>query len=189
MQCFHINSRLHVAGRKIERRILPISSSSSLDAPQLDHYALLGDGIYELFIRNRFFTPPKSLTNYHQACQGHSSAERQAVVLDALSARGILTAEESKLVEIVMASSRNFRQRFSSEEKQSHYRKATALESLLGFLHQTQPERLEAILNCCGEVVDDYSSSSESRSLLRSILSASALDKDAGMVPESSSSD
>lgn len=184
MKFFHSNSRLHLAGRKIERRILPPSSSSS----RLDHYALLGDGIYELFIRNRFFTPPKSLTNYHQACRGHSSAERQAVVLDALSARGTLTAEESKLVETVMASSRNFRQRFSgSEEKQSHYRKATALEALLGFLHQTQPERLEAVLHCCGEIVDGYSSSSsESKSLLSCNLSASALDEDERMVPGAS---
>lgn len=135
-------------------------------SPRLDHYAFLGDSIYELFIRNRSFSPPKSLSRYHQACHGQASAEQQAFVLDALLARNILTAKESELVTAVKASSRNFRQRFTSEAKQGHYRKATALEALIGFLHQNQPERLEIILNCCGEALDNYSSSSEAKSIL-----------------------
>ena len=138
-----------------------------LDAPRLDHFAFLGDGIYELYIRNRYFSPPKSLSNYHQACRGHSSAEAQAFVLDALTKTSILTTEEVELIEVVKASSRNFRQRFSSDKgKQADYRKATALEALLGFLHQNQPERLEAVLRCCGEIVDGYSSSSDAKSIL-----------------------
>ena len=157
MNLLHLRtlSRFRTPATRASGRQLQAVGATKFDSGRMEHYAYLGDGLYTLFIRNRYISPPKSLTNYHQACMGHSAAESQAYVLDALTFNEKLTEDEKAMTEMVFSSSRSFRQRFTgSEEKQILYNKATALEALLGFLHQTNPERLEEVLESCGAVMD-----------------------------------
>ena len=140
------------SGRQAQQPAM--ATIAKVDIGRMEHYAYLGDGIYTLFIRNRYMSPPKSLSKYHQACMGHSSAESQALVLDSLIMKEKLTVDEKAMTEMVVSSSRSFRQRFGSEEKQIIYSKATALEALIGYHHQNDSERLEEILESCGAFMD-----------------------------------
>lgn len=105
--------------------------------------AFIGDGVHTLFVRE--FVVKGGISNlncYHQKAKKFCNAKHQKEVLEKLLP--MLTFEESEIVRRARnAKSKHKAKNFNEEE----YKKATAFEALVGFLHLTeQKERLEEIL-------------------------------------------
>ncbi|GBF99368.1 ribonuclease [Raphidocelis subcapitata] len=111
--------------------------------------AFLGDAVWEMYVRRATFLPPKHHSLYQAAVRPHVSAEGQAAHHDWLACSGLLTASEAALLAWAARSqdAPRLRSRFAraGAAGEAVYRKATALEALLGWLHLTDPPRLEAL--------------------------------------------
>ncbi len=102
--------------------------------------AYLGDAVYELHIRRLLLWPPKRLGDYHNQVIAQTRAEKQAQHL--LRLLPDLTEEEQGWVRRGRNSAGSGPRRLES----GIYGQASALETLLGFLYITDPERLEELL-------------------------------------------
>ena len=100
--------------------------------------AYIGDAVYELYVRSQLLWPPLSSQDYHQAVVGQVRAEQQANYIRQLLPQ--LTEEEQDWVR----RGRNAAPR--RHRRASAYQQATGFETLLGFLHLTNPRRLEQLL-------------------------------------------
>jgi len=110
--------------------------------------AFLGDSVWSLYLRCHHLTPPKNLQLYQSSVRAWVSAEAQAAQFDALMSSGHLTPEEQELLAWVMSCEQvNFRKRFTSTQDMQTYRKATALEALVGYWHLKEPTRLQHMLS------------------------------------------
>lgn len=109
--------------------------------------AFLGDAIWTLYVKRRYFMPPKHHSLYHQRVSKHVAAEQQACYYDALATGGRLTEIESELLMWAKAKNgTNFRKRFQSDAQQEQYRKSTGLEALVGYLQLTNTSRLQEVM-------------------------------------------
>lgn len=101
--------------------------------------AYVGDAVYELYVRLHFLLPPQRIQTYHRQVVQQVRAEQQSSHLETL--REHLTETELALV-------RRGRNAASSPPKRVSfqiYQQATALETLVGYLYLTDPERLKAL--------------------------------------------
>ncbi len=106
--------------------------------------AYLGDAVYELYVRQAFVFPPQRIQGYHQQVVSWVRAESQAEKLDHLMAH--LTEPELAVVK----RGRNAAPQRLKRVDPEIYQKATALETLFGYLHLTDPKRLRMLLEAIG---------------------------------------
>ena len=121
-----------------------------MDARSLSCEALayLGDAIWELHVRRSQLWPPDRMHALHRRVVSRVCAEAQASLVVALDP--YLSVEERDLVR----RGRNAPQSIPRRLDPATYRLASALETLLGYLHLTSPERLEVVLHLCDELID-----------------------------------
>ncbi|MCG5059454.1 MAG: ribonuclease III domain-containing protein [Limnoraphis robusta] len=103
-------------------------------------WAYLGDAVYELYIRNFYLRPPKRSQLYHQLVVSQVRAESQARHLRSLEP--YLSAAELEVVR----RGRNATIRCPKRINPQTYQLATSLETLVGYLYLTDPERLSQLL-------------------------------------------
>ncbi|KAF8066206.1 mrnC [Scenedesmus sp. PABB004] len=103
----------------------------------------------QLCVRRHFLEPPKRHALYHAAVAPWITAEGQAAVHDALLGVSppLLTGGEAALLAAARRAGVRLRARFAGGAGAAEaYRKATALEALVGHLHLTAPDRLDALV-------------------------------------------
>jgi ribonuclease III family protein len=98
--------------------------------------AYLGDAVYELYVRQSFIFPPQRIQAYHQQVVSWVRAESQAEKLDRL----LVHLSEDELT--IVKRGRNAAPQRLKRVDPEIYQKATALETLVGYLHLTDPVRL-----------------------------------------------
>jgi ribonuclease-3 family protein len=115
---------------------------SELSIQQLPPAALayLGDAVYELYVRRFYLLPPKRLQSYHGQVVAQVRAERQADHLRSLTPS--LTEAELSLLK----RGRNAATGHPKRVDPSIYQQATSLETLIGYLYLTNPQRLAQLL-------------------------------------------
>lgn len=102
--------------------------------------AYLGDAVYELYIRTSYLLPPKRLSDYHNEVVAQVRAESQANHLQTLKPH--LTNSELEILRRGRNAVTGIPKRLSPEI----YQQATSLETLLGYLYLTNPQRLLQLL-------------------------------------------
>lgn len=102
--------------------------------------AYLGDAVYELYIRHYYLAPPKRIQTYHNQVVGQVRAEQQASHLRSLLPQ--LTPIELDILRRGRNAANGKPKRIDLET----YQQATSLETLIGYLYLTDPQRLIALL-------------------------------------------
>jgi ribonuclease III family protein len=102
--------------------------------------AYLGDAVYELYIRTRYLLPPKRISDYHGQVVAQVRAESQANIVRSLEPH--LTDAELEILRRGRNSTKGTPRRLQPKI----YQQATSLETLLGYLYLTDPERLTQLL-------------------------------------------
>ncbi len=120
------------------RSVDPQASLSLADVQRISPSALayLGDAVYELYVRQSFIFPPQRIQSYHQKVVSWVRAESQAKTLDRL----LVHLSESELA--IVKRGRNAAPQRLKRVNPEIYQKATALETLIGYLHLTDRDRL-----------------------------------------------
>jgi ribonuclease III family protein len=103
--------------------------------------AYIGDAVFELYVRTRFLMPPKRMASYHSQVVTQVRAESQAVHLASLLPD--LTEAEKE----ILRRGRNACDSKPRRLDRQTYQQATGLEALIGYLHLTNPERLQELLD------------------------------------------
>lgn len=115
--------------------------------------ALIGDGVFEVFIRNYIFTNNTELSanKIHVKAIKYVKAKSQAEIIHELESS--LTPEEER----VYKRGRNAKSPTVPKNAQVRdYRMATGFEALLGYLYLAgNKERLEFILNKSTEIIKE----------------------------------
>ncbi|WP_245940155.1 Mini-ribonuclease 3 [Stenomitos frigidus] len=122
--------------------MLPLAPLAVMSIQQLPPAALayLGDAVYELYVRRFYLLPPKRLQSYHSQVVAQVRAERQADHLRSLMPS--LTETELEFVK----RGRNAATGRPKRVDLSVYQQATSLETLIGYLYLTNPQRLVQLL-------------------------------------------
>ena len=115
---------------------------SATQIQQLSPLALayLGDAVYELYIRSRYLLPPKKSQDYHNQVVAQVRAETQAQHLRSLTPH--LTPAELDIIRRGRNAAACGPKRVAPEI----YQQATSLETLMGYLYVTDPQRLNQLL-------------------------------------------
>ena len=118
------------------------TANSGFPIDQLSPTALayIGDAVYELYVRTCFLMPPKRMTDYHSQVVAQVKAESQAAHLEFL--QPYLTISEREIVRRGRNGCGGKSRRISGQI----YQKASSLETLIGYLHLTDPQRLSELL-------------------------------------------
>jgi ribonuclease-3 family protein len=98
--------------------------------------AYLGDAVFELYIRSLYLTPPKRIQTYHHQVVAQVRAEAQAQHLRSLLPH--LTPAELTLLKRGRNAATGKPKRIDLET----YQQATSLETLIGYLYLSDPQRL-----------------------------------------------
>uniref|UniRef100_A0A1D1ZXX7 RNase III domain-containing protein n=1 Tax=Auxenochlorella protothecoides TaxID=3075 RepID=A0A1D1ZXX7_AUXPR len=110
--------------------------------------AFLGDAVWEMHLRQKFLLPGLHLQDYYEAVRSRVCAEAQARCYDELVAGALLTDREREVLRWGSNASGTVPRRVAGGKlDRLTYRKATALECLVGFLHTSQPERCLEVLH------------------------------------------
>ena len=120
----------------------PGLSLSPADIKRLSPSALayLGDAVYELHMRTHYLMPPKRSRDYHHQVVAQVRAESQARHLHSL---------EPHLTEVELEISKRGRNGATGCPRRLDpeiYQQATSLETLIGYLYLTDPQRLHQLL-------------------------------------------
>ncbi|MEC4803398.1 MAG: ribonuclease III domain-containing protein [Jaaginema sp. PMC 1079.18] len=102
--------------------------------------AYLGDVVYELYLRTHYLLPPQRPAAYHRQVVAQARAERQAEHLQALE------LEFTEAEREILRRGRNAATRGPQRLAATVYRQATSLETLIGYLYLTDPNRLNQLL-------------------------------------------
>ena len=102
--------------------------------------AYLGDAVYELYIRTWYLLPPKRLCDYHDQVVAHVRAESQARILRSLEPH--LSDPELDILRRGRNASTGTPRRLDPKI----YQQATSLETLIGYLYLSDPQRLTQLL-------------------------------------------
>lgn len=102
--------------------------------------AYLGDAVYELYVRSHYLLPPKRSQAYHRLVVAQVRAETQALHLRSLTPYLNQTELE------ILRRGRNASTRRPKRVDPQIYQQATSLETLLGYLYLTDPQRLMQLL-------------------------------------------
>jgi ribonuclease-3 family protein len=115
---------------------------SNTDVQRLSPNALayIGDAVYELYVRQALLFPPKRPRLYHKIVVAQVRAEQQALYLEQLYST--LTDDEKDVVR----RGRNAASSRPSRHNLDTYQRASGLETLIGYLHLTDPPRLQELL-------------------------------------------
>ncbi|MDY6937602.1 MAG: ribonuclease III domain-containing protein [Cyanobacteriota bacterium] len=102
--------------------------------------AYLGDAVYELLVRSQYVLPPKRIQDYHRQVVEQVRAETQARHLQSLEP--YLSDRERDIIR------RGRNAAFGRPKRVSAriYQQATSLETLVGYLYLTDPQRLQELL-------------------------------------------
>ena len=103
--------------------------------------AYIGDAVFELYVRSKFLMPPKRMADYHNQVVTQVRAESQAVHLSVLLP--YLTDSEKEILRRGRNASTMKPRRLSRQI----YQQATSLETLIGYLHLTDSQRLSELLS------------------------------------------
>jgi ribonuclease-3 family protein len=106
--------------------------------------AYIGDAVFETATRERLLWPPSKMNDLSSRVQDIVCAEGQHEVLQRIMAAGgfELTDEERDWIR----RGRNASPRGPRRLKPQVYRDSTSFEALVGFLHLTDPDRLQHLL-------------------------------------------
>lgn len=117
---------------------LLLKSVSSKQLQQVSPAALayLGDAVFELYIRSFYLIPPQRLQTYHHQVVAQVRAEAQAQHLRSLLPH--LTATELAILKRGRNAATGKPKRVDLET----YQQATSLETLIGYLYLSDPQRL-----------------------------------------------
>lgn len=102
--------------------------------------AYLGDAVYELYIRQNCLLPPRRLHQYHQQVISYVRAEAQANLAHQWHSQ-LSTAEQA-----IVKQGRNAATGKPKRVDLATYQQATGLETLIGYLYLTDPQRLHSLL-------------------------------------------
>ncbi|WP_319418666.1 Mini-ribonuclease 3 [Pleurocapsa sp. FMAR1] len=102
--------------------------------------AYIGDAVFELYVRTKFLMPPKRMTDYHGQVVTQVRAESQAIHLSNLLP--CLTDGEKE----ILRRGRNACVTKPRRLSRHIYQQASSLETLIGYLHLTNPQRLQELL-------------------------------------------
>lgn len=102
--------------------------------------AYIGDAVFELHVRTIFLMPPKRMADYHDQVVTQVRAESQANHLAVITP--FLTDTEKD----ILRRGRNACVTKPRRLARHTYQQATGLEALVGYLHLTNPQRLQALL-------------------------------------------
>ena len=102
--------------------------------------AYLGDAVYELYVRSCYLLPPRRLSDFHNQVVAQVRAESQANHLRSLEPH--LTESELE----ILRRGRNAATSSSRRLDPKIYQQATSLETLMGYLYLTNPQRLTQLL-------------------------------------------
>lgn len=102
--------------------------------------AYLGDAVYELYIRSFYLIPPKRVQAYHHQVVAQVRAETQAQHLRYLEPH--LTSAEREILRRGRNAALGRPKRLAPEI----YQQATSLETLVGYLYLSDPQRLRQLL-------------------------------------------
>ncbi|NER28448.1 MAG: Mini-ribonuclease 3 [Symploca sp. SIO1C4] len=117
-----------------------VNSLSQLQQISPASLAYLGDAVYELYIRSCYLLPPKRLKDYHQQVVAQVRAESQAKILQLLEPH--LTEPELE----ILRRGRNAATTNPRRLDPKIYQQASSLETLIGYLYLTNPQRLTKLL-------------------------------------------
>ena len=117
-----------------------IASGSQIQQLSPASLAYLGDAVYELYVRTCYLLPPRRLSEYHQQVVARVRAESQAKILRSLEPH--LTEPELE----ILRRGRNAATGKPRRLDPKIYQQATSLETLLGYLYLTNPQRLTQLL-------------------------------------------
>lgn len=102
--------------------------------------AYMGDAVYELYVRSQFLLPPKRIQDYHNRVVEQVKAEQQAYWAEQLAPHFTVTEQD------VFRWGRNASPRGPKRVDGAIYQQATGLETLIGYLYLTDPDRLAELL-------------------------------------------
>ncbi len=102
--------------------------------------AYLGDVVYELYVRTYYLLPRKRIVDYHNQVVAKVRAEAQANYLKIL--QPYLTCSEKEILRRGRNAALGKPRRLSPQI----YQQASSLETLIGYLYLTDPERLDELL-------------------------------------------
>lgn len=102
--------------------------------------AYIGDAVFELYVRTSLLMPPKRMADYHSQVVTQVRAESQAIHLSIWLP--CLTDGEKE----ILRRGRNACVTKPRRMSRHTYRQATGLEALIGYLHLTNPQRLQELL-------------------------------------------
>jgi len=111
----------------------------------LRNYAYLGDAVWELFVREKTVKMTDNAKRLHKLTTDKVKASYQAELLHFLEE--FLTDEEKELAR----RGRNLPIPVGRRQIQAEYRPATAFEVLIGWWHEHNLERLNAMLDLIGK--------------------------------------
>ena len=133
--------------------MLQCFSMESKDATQLNSLTLafLGDAVFTLFVREKLVTEHDCKSGrLHKMASDYVCAASQARMLEGITP--VLTEEEK---EVARRCRNCHNPSHAKNAALSDYKKATALEGVLGFLRLTgQNERLNELMNKCTGIID-----------------------------------
>lgn len=112
--------------------------------------AYVGDSIFEAAARERLMWPPSKINDLSSRVQALACAEGQHELLARVVDEFGLSEEEMEWAR----RGRNASGRGPRRLKPQVYRDSTAFETLVGFLHLTDPERLRALLQFVFETAE-----------------------------------
>ena len=115
-----------------------------MEEMNLKNYAYIGDAVWELKIRSKTIRLTNNARNLHKLTTEKVKASYQAECLHKIEP--ILTEEELEIAR----RGRNLPIPVGRRQIQTEYRQATAFETLIGWWHLKDKNRLEEIYNILG---------------------------------------
>ncbi len=116
--------------------------------------AYVGDVVYELYFRLYYLLPPKKIVDYHDRVVAKVRAEAQASFLKIL--QPYLTHGEKEILRRGRNAAKGKPRRLAPQI----YQQATSLETLIGYLYLTDPQRLEELFIKLDLILKDIDNSS-----------------------------
>ena len=119
------------------------AANRSLEIERLSPIALayIGDAVFELYVRTKLLMPPKRMASYHSQVVTQVRAESQATHL------ALLLPDLSDPEKEILRRGRNACVNKPRRIDRQTYQQATGLEALIGYLHLTNPQRLQELLS------------------------------------------
>lgn len=112
---------------------------------ELRNLAHLGDAVWELFVREYTVRKSANIKKLHNITTQRVNASFQSDMLNLITP--VLTNEELEIAR----RARNLPIPIARRSIQKQYRQATAFETLLGYWHTYNKQRLDEIFNICAK--------------------------------------